>query len=513
MRFIYRQPFLFAALCFSASFILLYPLYRYVFDFDGIGYMMITRRLANGDVLNAINGCWSPLQSWLLAPVCRLGVNEMTAFKVSNGVIGFGILFFVYRLLLKTTLSQPLRLAVLLTAIPVILSYGFFELAGDLLLCLLLLVYLDAVSDQRLFEKPLKNVWCGVIGALAYFSKAYALPFFIIHFSIVQFISWQQSDLINKNTLLFRNLLLSIGTLLLLAAPWVYALYVKYHFFTFSYAGTLNMSWELMPNNTPDVFTIAAPPAPGSPGYWEDPYFPPPYYNAFSSTRAFIKQLKVLFRNVTEALRCFHLISVLSICVLLALSAWLLKNKSRLFTVSWLTILILPCGYLLMHIEPRYIWVVTFLILVAGTVLLQQLLAWWQPKRSVKIVAWCIYFGSFLFYPASLLKEYANGDRSYTDLANILNQEQIHGKLACKWYESLPVQRVAYLTNNQCYLIKMADYTYDQLGEQLRKADIPYYFFYYSSLPELEMFRQTDFYKSSSPLHLPRFKLVIVKRR
>ncbi|WP_315817355.1 hypothetical protein [Paraflavitalea speifideaquila] len=41
-------------------FALCYPLYQYIFDLDGIGYLMVAKRLAAGDYSGAVNGCWSP---------------------------------------------------------------------------------------------------------------------------------------------------------------------------------------------------------------------------------------------------------------------------------------------------------------------------------------------------------------------------------------------------------------------------------------------------------------------
>ncbi|MFT3824247.1 MAG: hypothetical protein QM731_10015 [Chitinophagaceae bacterium] len=507
-----KQPFFIAAICFTGVFLLLYPLYQYVFDLDGIGYLMITKRLANGDIPDAINGCWSPLQSWLLVPFYKMGVNEFTAFKFSNGVFSLGILWCVYRLMLKTSLTPVLRIAILWICIPILLAYSFFQLAGDLLLCLLLLIYINIASDELLFEKPLKNVLCGVIGGLAYLSKAYALPFFIVHFSLIQFILWKQSQVANRNNLLLKNLVAGIGTLLLLAAPWVYALYGKYHFFTFSYAGRLNMSWELAPKPVTDAFAIGGPPNATSPAYWEDPYLPPPYYHAFTSKAAFAKQIKVLLHNIVEALQCFHLISFLSLSIVLAGGIWLVKNKDHRFTTWWLMAVILPSGYLLMHIEPRYIWAVTFLVLIAGTIMLQQALSLWKVSKPMWLLCWCIYFGSFLPYPANLLQDKTNEDRPLFELANTLKQQQIRGKLACR-EENLDVtQKLAYLTGNQCYLVHMADYTYDQLGRQLKEAGIPYFFYYYQSPQELELFRQTTLYgQSPIHLHMADHRLVIVQ--
>src|SRR6185503_11817188 len=135
-------------LIYITGFILLYPFYQYIFDNDGIGYLSVTRRLASGDFANGINGYWSPMRSWLAIPLFKAGMNELTAYRVLNGLFGAGILIIVSRLLRKTPVSGQLQTITLIICIPIIWSYAFSGLTPDTLLCLVLLIYTDLITEK-----------------------------------------------------------------------------------------------------------------------------------------------------------------------------------------------------------------------------------------------------------------------------------------------------------------------------------------------------------------------------
>src|SRR5687768_4726005 len=96
---IYRYRLPLAILLLTGCFFLLYPWYRYVLDDDGIGYAMVTKRLAAGDFFNALNGYWSPLHSWLALPFFKAGAGIIDSFKFSNLLISACMLVVLDRLM------------------------------------------------------------------------------------------------------------------------------------------------------------------------------------------------------------------------------------------------------------------------------------------------------------------------------------------------------------------------------------------------------------------------------
>lgn len=500
-------------LCFGIG----YPLYQFIFDDDGIGYMMVTKRLANGDFANGINGYWSPLHSWLMVPFYQWGINEFTAFKVSNGIFGLGVLIWVGRLLKKTDLGPRVKTILLFTCIPIILSYVFVEIGADLLFCWLLLVYIDLVTENCLFEKPGRNLLCGIVACLCYFAKAYAFPFFLVHFAVVQWLLYKKNkDVINRKKWLTRNLLLGIGSFLLLAAPWIYALYDKYHFFTIGYSGQLNIQAHLFAHQEIREPLVQPPPYPDSPCCWEDPWFYPSGVvpgQSFFSFDILLRMVRLFLTNSMRAISAFTEISFLSTAIVCCLVVYVVKKRTWLFTVFLLTIVLLPLGYMFVFIEIRYLWALTFLLLISGAVLVQQ---GWQlagVQKRWQLAGWCIFFGSFLIYPINFLKDARGGGKEVFTLAEELREKGINGKFmidASQDYST--IEKLAYLTGNQFYSLTRTNYSDGELLSAMHDKEINYFFFFYNTVKDLETFKNGLLYKAAvQPIHLDNRKLVILK--
>jgi hypothetical protein len=162
-----------------------------------------------------------------------------------------------------------------------------------------------------------------------------------------------------------------------------------------------------------------------------------------------------------------------------------------------LVITILPLGYLLVHMETRFLWTSTFLILIAGVVLLSAALQHAQAGMSARIIFWFIFFASFLVYPYNSLKVTANKDADLFTLAKELQQKGITGKYVSGNNSYSQVQRLAYFTGSTFYSVSRLTYTYDELLTACHDNGINYYFFNYRSPTELFDFKQTSFYKQA----------------
>src|SRR5690606_19232080 len=112
----------------------------------------------------------------------------------------------------------------------------------------------------------------GLIGTLAYFAKAYCFYFFPLMICSVLFIKWYYFKEINIKRAITIFVITTI-TMWLCCIPWVYVLYQKYGFLTFSTAGKLNLSWWLVGKPIyPENIKILLPPnGEGSVFYFEDP--------------------------------------------------------------------------------------------------------------------------------------------------------------------------------------------------------------------------------------------------
>jgi hypothetical protein len=500
---------------YAVGFVLLYPAYRYIFDHDGIGYMTVTKKLVAGDWLHGINGFWPPLHSWLAIPFYKAGMDDLTAFKTLNGLIGAGIFISVNRLMIKAGIQPTWRLIALFVCIPVVLSYVFNELAADILLCFLLLVYTDIVSAPDFFENRKKNIAAGMVGCLCYLAKTYALPFFVLHFVIMQWMLYKRSG--NKR-MFISNLLAGLGACFLLALPWIIVLYNRYgfvtlgHVFIFGRSGQFNLSYYLHPEEYTSPELILAPPA-GLCCYWANPLFQltqqPHYYSSLFSFSMIVDRIRTLLYNFIVALKLLHGFSFLSGAIIVGQGLYIIQKKDGFLSQLLLMILVFPVGYLLLHVESRFLWPLTFLILIAGLVLANKLVQLVPVKKSIRILFWSLFFASFLISPLDNLKDWRYRNKETFELVAELNAKGIQGRFLGENYAGLPL--VAYLTDSYNYFPGRADYRYSDLLQAARQQHIDYYFYYYSNTQQLEAFRQTVFYKNALqeiPVKMPNLLLL-----
>jgi hypothetical protein len=295
------------------------------------------------------------------------------------------------------------------------------------------------------------------------------------------------------------NLVTGIVVFLLLALPWIIALYYKYNILTAGYSGGLNHNWALFPQIPNSNKLLGAPPAPLF-CFWEDPWYtsnqvqPNP---SLYSIAVFAKQLRLTGKNALVALKCFYNLSVLSFVIIPALFLYRRKIKDIVLTNILLVIAILPLGYLLVHIETRFLWATTFLILIAGVVLLSSALQYARAGKYARTISWLIFFASFLIYPYYSLRGTAGNDTDLVKLSKELQQKGIKGNYLSDNYSYSKVQRLAYFTGSIYYSLSRLNYSYNELQAACHENSINYYFYYYNSPADLDAFKQTSFYKKA----------------
>ena len=511
--FRYRLPL--AILLLSGCFILLYPWYQYVLDDDGIGYAMVTKRLAAGDYFNALNGYWSPLHSWLALPFYEAGASLPAAFKLSNLFISCCMLYVLDRLMKHAELSVRKRLLLLITAIPILLYMSFYQLAADILFCLLFCWYVLLCAGATAFTKTATIIACAVIGVLAYLAKAYAFPLFIAHFTVWQCWLYKRSLLPQRKKQLIKNLCTGIGVFLILSLPWIIALHGKYDRWTFGYSGKVNLAWQLAPEKTisPDKPFFSAPPYPQSPTPWEDPGYPDQAsVSPFESPAIFFKQVKLVLHNIIAALQSFHELSFLAAGIILALFLFVMRTGSSVLLLVLLSVLLLPGGYLPVHIEPRFLWPAAFLLLIAGSYLLTRIFTIWRFRQAAHRIAWIILIGSFLITPLNALQDLRYANQTEHSLSGILQSEEISGKFASGTASYSSMRKIAFLSGNQYYENHRRQSSYEEVAAAIENQNIDYYFFF-NEIP-LDVFRNSTLYqKASRKKDYPQFNLIVLDMR
>jgi hypothetical protein len=359
---------------------------------DGVAYLRIAGYYLTGDVGKAVSGYWSPLYSWLLVPWLAMGVPGLLATKLlaaclaAAWVIGMALLGRRYA---ESAVTRRLLVA---TAAVSVLSWSIEVITPDLLLAVMLTFYFYVVSDPAVMTAPGRAFACGILGGLAFLAKAYAFPFFIVHFlGTITLYTWAQSSPGAAKRYLVATLA-GLSGFVIVAAPWIAVLSTTY--------GQLTVTTAASSRNIPTSVrrgvtnTDRAPFAPGlklaaiEPGRltaWEAPDRVPsrsPANGPSTQPAATASgRVQVLLGNamvIRDQLSDFDYFQFAIATVLGAAFIGLLRWPARAISVPYLwgsfTVVLYVLGYLpLWARESRYYWPVVGLLMVLSFGLAEQL--------------------------------------------------------------------------------------------------------------------------------------------
>ncbi len=479
MNILIRQQLAISILLFLLLFIVTWPLYQYVFDVDGIGYIGAAKQYALGNYKLAVNGYWSPLHSWLIIPFIKLGVLPENAFKISNAFMSIGCLVVLHLIIQKFEINDWIKSAIQYSFVFILLSYTSYELAADLLLVFILFLLFNLLLSNGFYNSIQKNVLAGVIGAFAFFAKAYAFPFFILYFILLH-LSF------NKDRK-FYLLAAGLGTFLFISFVWIYALHWKYGEWMIAHGKNNYANWDIEYRDISRPLLLA-PPYAGSPAVWEDPWNTEKLNFAKSEISAIvIHQLRIILFNIQKWLQCLHEISFLSIAILFGSLILFYKQKEKVWLFLIVTVLSLSAGYLLLHVETRFLWPLTLLLFTGGAILLQKIMLHTNSGLKLRVLIWFIFFGSFLLEPINGLKDNMYRGKALYQTAEKLKTGKINGSFTSniKQGESMVM---AYLTGNAYYTNSRSSYSNTELLSAIDKNKIRYYYFFYQSQQQKEDF-------------------------
>ncbi|UEG48759.1 hypothetical protein LK994_08925 [Ferruginibacter lapsinanis] len=507
-----------ALLAFAIFFILLFPLYRFVFDQDSIGYSAVAERVASGNFFKSINGLWSPLSSWLVVPLIKLGIDPILGFKYVNGFTGLLLLISTWYLLKKFSITDHLKAVIIYTCVPVFLSYCFYELCADFLLLLLFTLYLIQVCSNDFFTNNKRQFICAVIAVFAYLSKAYFFPFFLAHFTIINFYYYKRSIDINKAKRYVQNLFIGFITFFTLISPWIYALSKKYHYLTYSNAGKYNAYLHLHPG-TEYTKLLLGPPYPDAYNSWDDPWLPfMQHFSPFSSASTIFLQIKLFFLNIISSIPFFSEISFLSIAIIAAvLFLWLSKTSvikipENIFVCA-ITSILMPAGYFLFHLETRFIWILSILSLIMGSYLITAAFGRFRFSSLQKIFVTAVFVASFIIYPLLSLKNNVyNGKEAYA-IANSLKKGNVKGKIMSnhlnpEQYTLLLMASV--IAKNQFYNYSRGSFSTADIEAAIKEFGIDYYLFSYTRELEKENFLTSTLCKNAALVNTDLYPGIVV---
>ena len=401
----------------------------------------------------------------------------MPAATIANTIAATGFLYIAQNLFLFYNLRRQTQFYCCL-ALTVFLTYAvFWQSFDDLWECFFLLCGLRIFISESFVLRPALWFCAGCLGALAYFSKAYAFPFFMADTMVCVYLltgkQWQTWLKITATV---------FATMFFLSLPWIILLHIKYGIWTTSTAGSLNMSWYLVghPIYKGGIDMLVPAMYKDSPYFWEDPYLvngPMPHF--WSSWYLFGLQFLRILINLWKLLVSTIQLSVLfpAIGVLAVLLPFRRRLRDR-FPATVLPLvasfIIFPLGYILINFEARYLWYLIPLSIILGQLAIEKI-----THQKLKFFFFLLLPFSFAVYPLLGLRTMFDDGKEQFDLAAVLKQAHISGTFTSNVHPRT-MGRLAYFSGLQYVYNPGYDLNDDTILAAAASAGVTYYLRFYS---------------------------------
>ena len=410
---------------------------------DGISYINIARLYLSQDFINAVNGYWSPLFSWLLIPFLYLGLSQLIAARILLLLVGLFALFQASKLLKNLKLNKmDHQIGLALCAI-MLVSYAYSAITPDLLFLAIALVVINLLYSLAKEQRSVIAVLCGISGGLLFLSKAFGLPYFVAIFTIASIFMLLEHNGQQCRILLIRTYLLGSISFLLIVAPWALLISQKYGYATIATSGAYNHA-ILGPaghGHPMHYLGLITPPYIGATSIWDDiSILPIDNWSMLDSVYGMFWQIMLWAKNSALIAYDLSVFTIFGLPVVGACLLILIKSRDQKdFTIPIAALLCLVLGYSLLVVEQRYLWLCALLTLALGIRFL-RVYAGNIKSRYISgnflLLGFCL---SFLYYPVATLIQSYNSGRDIFLVAQEVGQLKISGNVASdsNWQNSL----------------------------------------------------------------------------
>ena len=209
--------------------------YHKFLNFDTLSYINIAERYAAGDWEHAVNGCWSPLYSWILA-ICKLASIPLLPACYILNFIAAGCCFVLSLKLAARYIKHSLLFSFLgFYALQFFLYYGMSTLTPDLLSTAAALWFILLISDERYISSKQIAIWAGIAAGIMYYAKLY--NFVMLQLFFIVSIAFQ---LVKSKTIfhpLIKQLAKTWSVFMAVSLIWITILSIHENKVTFSTTG------------------------------------------------------------------------------------------------------------------------------------------------------------------------------------------------------------------------------------------------------------------------------------
>jgi hypothetical protein len=468
----------------------LWPFYKYYVDPDAICYLNITEQYLKGNYHNAINSFWSPLGSWLTAVLLKITVLPIfTAAIIVNTIPTVGMLLASQQIFHQFRTSNWERWCFGIASALFWTYTVYYQSFTDIWQFCFLTLALIVLLKDKFIEKPLWWLGIGLLGVISFFGKAYSFMYFPLMVAIASGMAiynhpkygWRRWMVITATATL---------TMMLLATPWIYLLYQKYHILTYSTAGKLNLVWWMVGTQElrEGVDVLVPPPYPGSLFYFEDPYLlqgSMPHF--WDSPKLFLKLIVRLCYNVLDWFQSSSRLSVFYFVVWLMAIAGIftanIRNKtSKNLQIITLLFLSFPLPFWLMTFNGgRYLWFTLPLMAIVALCFADKVV-YPYINNKVKKGFIAVFFLAFIITPVSDMSHIFRSGQKAQEQAAVLEQLNIKGAfISNKSYADAAQEliQLSWFSKNPWYCHRLNQVTTEQLLEDAQRYPIKYYFYFY----------------------------------
>jgi 4-amino-4-deoxy-L-arabinose transferase-like glycosyltransferase len=475
--------------------ILLFPHLQHYIDPDATSYFTIIKRYLEQDISGAINAFWSPMGIWLTVLLLKVtSLPLFTAALIINSLASLGTILVSQYIFHKIRYSKFERFC-FAVSFSLFWAYATYQqLFTDIWQYFFLLLAICIIWKKDFTQNVFWWIIAGIIGALAYYSKAYAFYYFPLMLLVIFFIKIKlEKNLSTKKAILI--FLIIMATMYTLTIPWIYILYQKYGFITSSTSGSLNLSWWLIGKPIhPEHIQILVPPIDNkSLFYFEDPYFSqgefPKFWHSFP---LFFKQIVRIAYNYIDWVKSTNFMSsfyfvvwFLTLISFFAKKISLQHEKQRIIALVFLTF---PIGYWLISFQNgRYVWLTIPLLMILGLIYAEKLLFPYINKISRQIFV-LVLFLSILPSCITDIKSMATVGHEEFTIGNQLKEMGIKGSfISNKAYMSDQghfILRTAYFSGCPWYYYGENKWNNRELLLEAKKYDVDYYFYFFNGTTE-----------------------------
>ncbi|MCE5214341.1 MAG: hypothetical protein LLF83_06430 [Methanobacterium sp.] len=451
--------------------------------------MSIAKIYASGDINNAINGYWGPMFSWVLVPIIYLNPSpQITLFttKILALIIGFFTLIGIRLLSYRFEINEKIRSLLLLISTFVVLYFALRFNPVDLLLTCFLLYYLYFIYSPNYSLHWYSGLFCGILGAMAYLTKSFALPFFLVHFIFFNLLNYYKDVSLRKG--IIKNLFMGLAVFLIIAGSWTVVISEQYGYLTWGTSGKYNFQ-EIGPiqkeQGSPIWHGFIKPSNEKATSAWEDPtYLEMRSWNPLDSWTSFKYELTIIKDNLIKTIGFLNNFSYFSLIIIISAFLFLLQPIKRLLKrqdiifKALITIILYAAAYILIFVEFRYLYLIYFLLILMGGHLLNLIFKNQFFTKARKSTILILFIISLLILPINGFIQDKNSGKIIYDTANtIKTQYNIQGNIASN-DEYLGSMYLAYLWNSYYYGTSQKNWhpiSDSELEKDFKTYNIDYY--------------------------------------